>query len=173
MFSAPSARGTTVNMAVPDLWPAGFSRITAMFIAADTSKEVSAVVQSDAELHSVFLAFPLIRICDPGPGLDAMKLAPCTRNVNPAAPAVVLDGKRDRIVGRVVIVTAAEAVLVVSSALVARMLTIFGEGAIAGAKYSPLASMAPQRAGAPAQPGPVTFHVICWLSVPATAAVNI
>ena len=57
--------------------------------------------------------------------------------------------------------TLADADLLTSSLLVADTLSVFGEGATAGAVYSPVASTFPQGAPAPAQELPRTFQVTC------------
>lgn len=68
------------------------------------------------------------------------------------------------------IATVAVADLVGSAALVAVMVTVAGEGAVAGAAKSPLEEMVPQVA--PLQPDPETVQVTAVFDVPVTEAIN-
>ena len=131
------------------------------FEAVARSEELSVTEQFAADWHSVLRVLPAIRTVEPGPELVAVKLAPATLNVKPAAPAVALEGRSDSTTGPVVIVTLADADLLTSSLLVADTLSVFGEGATAGAVYNPVASTVPQGAPAPAQELPRTFQVTC------------
>jgi hypothetical protein len=67
-------------------------------------------------------------------------------------------------------VTVAVANLVLSATLVARTVTVFGDGATEGAAYKPVTEIVPQ--AAPVQPVPVTVHVTAVFVVPVTVAVN-
>ena len=67
-------------------------------------------------------------------------------------------------------VTVAEPDLVESATEVALTVTAAGEGAEAGAVYSPAPDMVPQRA--PLQPGPETLQVTAVFVVPLTLAEN-
>lgn len=68
------------------------------------------------------------------------------------------------------IVTAAEVDLVVSATLDAVIVTLAGDGATAGAAYSPLEEIVPQ--AATLQPVPDALHVTAVFDVPVTEAVN-
>ena len=70
----------------------------------------------------------------------------------------------------VVMVTVVDADLVLSATLVAVTVTVFGDGAVAGAVYKPLAEIVPH--AGPAQPAPVTVHVTAVLELPVTVALN-
>jgi len=90
----------------------------------------------------------------------------------PAAPAVMLEGSSERIVGCAVMVTAADAERLESSALAATMLRVLGDGMVAGASYSPVGSIVPHGEPAALHAAPVIVQVTCWLVVPATLAVK-
>ena len=79
----------------------------------------------------------------------------------PAAPAVMLEGSRERIVGFAVIVTVAEAERLASSALVATTLSVLGVGAIVGAWYEPVGSIVPHGEPAALHAVPVIVQVTC------------
>ncbi len=102
------------------------------------------------DAQEVARAVPATRIVEPGPGADAEKLFPETSSVNPPAePAYALVGAREKMAGPLVIVTVAVPDWLVSSELVATMSIRSGEGAAAGAVYSPVESMDPQTTGSP------------------------
>jgi hypothetical protein len=60
--------------------------------------------------------------------------------------------------------------LVVSETLVAVMVTVAGDGAVAGAVYSPVEEIVPQ--AVPLQPVPDTVQVTAVFDVPVTEAAN-
>jgi hypothetical protein len=105
--------------------------------------------------HVVAREAPLTKITDDEPPAPAAKPAPCTSSGKlSTGSAVALDGSIASIVGPLVIAMAAEADFVESAALVALMATPFGDGAVLGAEYKPVALTDPQ--AAPAQPVPGT-----------------
>ena len=67
-------------------------------------------------------------------------------------------------------VTAADADLVGSDALVAVMVTVEGDGGVAGAVYSPVEEIVPQ--AVPLQPAPDTVQATAVFDVPVTEAAN-
>lgn len=67
-------------------------------------------------------------------------------------------------------VTVADADLLGSDTLVALMVTVAGDGAVAGAVYSPLEEIVPQEA--PLQPVPDTVQVTAVFDVPVTEVAN-
>jgi len=78
----------------------------------------------------------------------------------PAEPAYALDGAREKMAGPLVIVTFAVPDWLVSSTLVATTPIVSGEGAAAGAVYSPVESMAPQALG-PTHEAPPIAQITC------------
>src|SRR5437868_2093162 len=132
MFPALTGAVTT-NTALFDLCPVGFCTSTVRFARAVKSAAFSVIAQVAGELQNVLLTLPPSRTCDPGPGIVAAKLLPAMLRANPAAPALALEGRSERITGSVVIVTVAEAPRLVSSELVAITLKVLGVGATAGA----------------------------------------
>ena len=67
-------------------------------------------------------------------------------------------------------VTVADADLLGSDTLVALMVTVAGDGAVAGAVYSPLVEIVPQEA--PLQPVPDTVQITTGFDVPVTELAN-
>jgi hypothetical protein len=162
----------TTNTSVLDSDPSGFWICTVRFPADCRSAAASDVVHCVLEGQDVVRDEAATRIEDPGPGVDGAKLFPDTSRVKPpAAAAYALVGASEEMLGPPEIVTTAVADCVVSSALVATMSITSGEGADAGAVYSPVESMDPH-APATAQPAPAMDHVTCWFAVPVTVAVN-
>ena len=128
-------RAATTKATTFDAELSGFCTTMLRLAATTRSGAPRGVVQLDGESQTVLRALPPMSREEPGPGLVARKFPPVTRSVNPpAAPAVMLAGCRERIVGCRVMVTAAEAARLISSELVAVTLRVFGEGAIAGAR---------------------------------------
>lgn len=126
------------------------------------SPAVIVVVQSFAVSHKVARALPPIKIIEPGPGVAAAKLAPCTSRINPpAAPAVALVGAKREMTGPLLIVTAAPSLLLMSCKLVATTLNESGDGAADGAWYRPVPSMVPHGAPEPLHPLPAMLQVTC------------
>src|ERR1700688_4766872 len=156
MLVAVDGGAATMNETILDVAPLGFCTTTLKFEVLARSDELSVTEQFAADWHSVLRVLPAIRTVEPGPELVAVKLAPAILNVKPAAPAVALEGRSDSTTGPVVMVTVADADLLTSSLLVADTLSVFGEGATAGAVYNPVASTVPQGAPAPAQELPRT-----------------
>ena len=105
---------------------------------------------------------PPIRIEEPGPAPAGTKFAPCASSAKPpAAPAVMLEGSSKRIVGCAVMVTAAEAMRLESSALVATTLRVLGDGIVAGASYSPVGSIVPHGEPEALHAAPVIVQITC------------
>ena len=135
MSSAPPGAGATRNGAAFDREPSGFCKMTLRLAGDVTSAPLRVVEQLDVESQTVVRMLPPMLSDEPGPGLEGAKFPPVARSVKPPlAPAVMLDGCSERIVGCVVIVTTADAARLVSSELVAVMLSVLGEGAPAGAR---------------------------------------
>src|ERR1700730_2187626 len=108
IVSGPKPGASTTKVTVFESVPSGFCRRTVRFPAKERSAAVRDVVHCPADVQEVLRAAPATRIVDPGPGLDAMKLAPDSFKVKPPAdPAYALDGARDEIFGPAEIVTVA------------------------------------------------------------------
>ena len=136
--------------------------VTLRLVARATSAELSGVEQSDEESHVVMRWLPPIRIEEPGPAPAGTKFAPCTSSVKPpAAPAVMLDGSSERMVGCAVMVTAAEAVRLVSSALVATTLRVLGDGIDCGSLVQPGGIDRAARGPEALHAAPVIVQVTC------------
>jgi hypothetical protein len=132
-----------------------------MFPADCRSVEASDVVHCVFDVQFVTREVPATRIVEPGPGLDVMKLLPETSSVKPPAePAYALVGAREKMLRPLVIVTVAAPDWLVSSALVATMPMVSGEGAAGGAVYKPVESMTPH-APAVVHAVPVIDQVTC------------
>jgi len=168
----PEPRGVTTNVCVLESVPSGFCSCTEIFPVDCRSDALSDVAHSVIDAQEVGRALPAIKIVEPGPGADAEKLFPVTSIVKPPCePAYALVGERSKILGPLVIVTAASPIWLVSSALVAAISIKSGTGAPSGAVNNPDASIEPHPAGL-TQAGPPINQVTCWSAVPTTLAVN-
>src|ERR1700676_2036108 len=76
IVSGPKPGASTTKVTVFESVPSGFCRSTVRFPAKERSAAVRDVVHCPADVQEVLRAAPATRIVDPGPGLDAMKLAP-------------------------------------------------------------------------------------------------
>jgi len=81
----PDPAASTTKVTVFESVPSGFCKPTARLPATDTSAAVSDVVHWAADVQDVLRGAPAIRIVEPGPGLDAMKLPPDNFKVKPPA----------------------------------------------------------------------------------------
>src|SRR6202140_1515370 len=103
VFCAATTRETLLEVV-----PSGLRICTATLPTAATSAGVTGTVHSDTDVQVVVRAVPPISKTEPGPGLDATKLPPSTRNVKPLAPpAYTLAGCRAKILAPVAMVTLA------------------------------------------------------------------
>ena len=142
---APEPVASTTKVSILEIVPSGFCSQTERLPADCKSAAVSDVVHCVLDAQTVVRGVPATRIVEPGPGLDVAKLFPDAANVNsPAEPAYALDGASEEIYALPEIVTVAVADWVVSSELVATTLIKFGDGADAGAVYSPEELIDPQ-----------------------------
>src|SRR5216683_6431437 len=83
----------TISETLLEVVASGLRICTATLPTETTSAGVTGAVHSVTEAQVVVRAAPPISKTDPGPGLDATKLLPSTRRVNPlAAPAYTLAG---------------------------------------------------------------------------------
>ena len=126
-----------------------------MVPAVWTSDGLTTVAQDVALVQEVLRGVPSRRITDDELPLPAVKPTPVTvKGKLSTATANTLEGKIVSIVGPVTMAIAAEADFVASAMLVAVTVIALGEGAMAGAAYTPLALIEPH--AAPAQPTPKT-----------------
>src|SRR5215471_10127332 len=161
MTAAPEPGVATTNASVLDSDPSGFWIWTVRFPVDCRSAAVGEVVHCVLDAQDVTREDAATSIVDPGPGVDGAKLLPVTSRVKPpAAPTYALVGASEEMLGPPEIVTTAVADWVVSSALVATMSIVSGDGAAGGAVYSPVESMDPH-APATLQPAPATDQVTC------------
>src|SRR5579859_4588153 len=73
----PEPGASTMNVTAFDSVPSGFCKPTVRFAASDRSAaESDVVVHCVGDAQNVLRAVPATRIEEPGPGLDAEKLAP-------------------------------------------------------------------------------------------------
>ena len=156
MLVAVDGGAATMNETTLDVAPLGFCTTTLKFEAVARSDELSVTEQFAADWHSVLRVLPAIRTVEPGPELVAVKLALSLQD----AIALAVENNLDVEIERYEFALA-DADLLTSSLLVADTLSVFGEGATAGAVYSPVASTVPQGAPAPVQELPRTFQVTC------------
>lgn len=95
-------------------------------------------MQLVVDAHVVVRGAPLMRITEATLPLPVPKFSPCTSSGKlSTAPAITLDGRITSIVGPLVIAIMADADFVGSAWLTAMTEIALGEGAEAGAVYSP------------------------------------
>jgi hypothetical protein len=177
IVSRETSKATTTNGTTFESAPGvpGFCTCSVAVAADSTSAGVSAIEHSVADWHVVLRAVPLNSISDAPLPLPATKFTPSTLSGNPStAPAITLDGSTTSIAGPLVNATIAVADFVASAALVAVTPISFGEGALLGAVYSPVALTVPQ--AVPPQPCPATplatLQLTAVFVVPVTCAKN-